>query len=269
MASEIYGVAYDDCKEKYPDGTPNPEGKNRRDSVKSILLGLMYSMTMESIAESLDVSKDEAQRIVDMLFGTFPAIKKVVDYYMEMAKEKGYISTVYGRKCRLPDIQLPQYEFVHTDNKDTPIEDEAIITYYWNRLKKIRYHKDRKLLWEEANARGVWIIDNNMKISDAERQVLNSVIQGTSADITKIAMLRIGQDESLRQWEFDMLLTIHDEIDGECPEEYAIKSNERISEIMIGSCADKITTPMKVDVDIARVWTGEDITEELKQKYVS
>lgn len=267
MASEIYGVPYDECKEKHPDGSSNPEGKARRDSVKSILLGLMYGMEVQTIADGLNVSVKEAQRIVDMLFDTFPAIKKVVDYYLDMAREKGYISTVYGRKCRLPDMQLPKYEFVHSGNRDEPIEDEGIIEFYWNRLENCRSGYKKKEIYEEANNRGIWIIDNTFKISEAERQVLNSVIQGTSADITKRAMKVIGEDALLREWEFDMLLTIHDEIDGECPEENSIKVSNRLSELMIASCRDKISVPMKVDVDIAREWTGEDITEELKQKY--
>lgn len=39
IASKVYAVPYDDCKEHYPDGTPNPEGKERRSSMKSVILG--------------------------------------------------------------------------------------------------------------------------------------------------------------------------------------------------------------------------------------
>jgi DNA polymerase I-like protein with 3'-5' exonuclease and polymerase domains len=269
MAAEIYGVDYEDCKEKHPNGDPNPDGKKRRDSVKAILLGLMYGMQLESLAESLHATKEEAQKIMDMLFDAFPAIKRVIDHYQEMARREGFILTVFGRKCRIPDMQLPKYEFVYVDNKDEYVEDTGIIEYYTARLDNAKYAKTRRQIWDDANARGIWIIDNSRKISDAERQVLNSVVQGTSADITKLAMLKIGEDEKLREWGFEMTLTIHDEVDGECPEEHALEVGDRLAEIMIDSCKSFILTPMRVDVDRSAYWTGDDVTKELQAKYAS
>jgi DNA polymerase-1 len=269
MASEVYKVAYDLCKEKNADGSPNAEGKKRRESVKSILLGLMYGMEIDTLAEGLGVPKQEAQRYMDMVFDTFPAIKQVVEYFQDMAKEHGYVTTIYGRKCRIPDMQLPKYEFVRADNREEHIEDPDIINYYWNQLDNCRSGKRKKEIWQDANDRGIWINDNTFKISEAERQVLNSVVQGSSADITKKAMKLIGEDALIKEWGFDMTLSIHDEVDGETWEETALKVGDRLSELMIISCADKISVPMKVDVDISRIWTGEDITEELKLKYAS
>lgn len=263
MASEIYGYHYDECKEKLPDGTNNPDGKKRRDSVKSILLGLMYGRQVKSIGEQLGVNEAEAQKIVDMVFEAFPAIKQVVDYYLDMARKKGFVVTVFGRKRRLPDMQLPEYEFVYADNKDEYIEDEQIIQYYWSKIKNVKWAKDRRRIFEEANSRGIWIVDNTSKIAEAERQCLNSVIQGTSADITKMAMLVIGTDEQLKEWGYQLLLSIHDEVIGEAPEETARRCADRVCELMIEVCKEGISVPMKVDPEITRIWYGEDITDEL------
>jgi DNA polymerase-1 len=265
MASEVYQTEYDLCKEKLPDGTLNPEGKKRRDSVKDIVLGLMYGRQVKSIAEKLGVSVAEAQKIVDMLFNTFPAIKQVVDYYINMAVEKGYVQTVYGRKRRLPDIQLPLYEFVHTEDRDRYVEDEQIIQHYLGRLSRANTWKKKQEIYQDANKYGIWIIDNSMTIADAERQTLNSVVQGTSADITKKAMLAIGESEELKALDFHMVLTVHDEIIGECPIENALKAKDIMTRLMIECCKDRILVPMKCDAEITYIWYGEDLTEELSK----
>lgn len=264
MAAEVYHVPYDECKEFRADGTVNPEGKKRRSSVKSILLGLMYGRSTKSIAEQLGTSEDEAQKIVDMLFNAFPSIKDVVDYFIRMVKEKGYVQTVYGRKRRLPEYNLPKYEFVQADDRTKHIEDEAVRQYYWTRINNAWGSQARKEVWEDANSKGIWINDNSFKISEAERQILNSVIQGTGADITKKAMVIIGQDKQLREWGFKLLLTIHDEIIGKAPKENALKCADRMRDLMLSCTQDTIVVPMSVDCEITTRWYGEDITEELK-----
>jgi DNA polymerase I-like protein with 3'-5' exonuclease and polymerase domains len=150
------------------------------------------------------------------------------------------------------------------ENRTVEIEDEALLDYYTYKWDNARTAKQRAAIKEEANNNGVWLVDNSSKIADCERQILNAVIQGTSADITKLAMLLLDRDERLRKLDYHMLLTVHDEIIGEVPQENALKAAAIVREIMLGSTAEKILTPMSVDMDITRVWYGEDITEELK-----
>lgn len=266
IASEVYRVDYDHCKEKFPDGTSNPEGKKRRDAMKSVVLGLMYGRGAGAIAEQLSWTKKEAQRIVDLFFDTFPAVKKVIDYYQSLAREKGYVPTVWGRKRRLPDIQLQEYVITNADG--TPAE-EAVVGYYMHLLGKYFGYKAKVEIKEDIQSKGLKIVDNGGKIADAQRQVLNSIIQGSSADITKKAMLLIGNDDILKELGAKMLLTVHDEIMVEAPEQVALQVANRVQELMIQAPTDIIKLPMKVDCEITRCWYGEDVTDELKEKYAA
>ena len=83
---------------------------------------------------------------------------------------------------------------------------------------------------------------------------------GSAADITKIAMIRIGQNEELKQLGYKMLFPVHDEIIAECPFENRKRCAELMSQIMIDSAAEKIDVPMKCDVEIFAYWYGPDIS---------
>jgi DNA polymerase I len=224
----------------------------------------MYGRGVASIAEQLGWTKERAQQIVDMFFNTFPAIKQVIDYYQNMAREKGYVMTVYGRKRRLPEINLPEYELIYEET-GTPVED-GVASYYINKLRNAWGSKKAELKKELLN-QGIKVIDNGGKIADAERQCLNSVIQGTSADITKRAMVLIGRNKRLRELGFKMVLTVHDEIIGKAPEQHALEASKIMSDLMIQSCAEEIFVPMRCDAEIMREWAGKDITKELEEKY--
>lgn len=111
MASEIYGYPVDECKEFRADGTVNPEGKARRTSVKSILLGIMYGRGTKSIAEQIGKSEKEAEKITENFFKGFPVIKEYQQGVIYKAEKLGYVSTLFGRKRRLPDMKLARDSF--------------------------------------------------------------------------------------------------------------------------------------------------------------
>lgn len=111
MASEIYGYPVDECKEFRADGTVNPEGKARRTSVKSILLGIMYGRGTKSIAEQIGKSEREAEIITENFFKGFPVIKEYQQGVIYKAEKLGYVSTLFGRKRRLPDMKLKRDSF--------------------------------------------------------------------------------------------------------------------------------------------------------------
>ena len=119
--------------------------------------------------------------------------------------------------------------------------------------------KEKRSIIFEAKERGISIKDNGGFIADAERQCINSVIQGSSADMTKLAMIAIGNDEQLKSLGCKLLLQVHDEVIAECPEQYAKVCSERLSQLMIQAAASKISVPMKCDAEITRVWYGEVI----------
>ena len=273
IAALSFNTTYDNCLEFRPDGTTNPEGKNRRTQAKSILLGVLYGRGVPSIAEQLHTTTKKAQAIKDSVFKGFPAIPKFEKDSLEMAEELGYVTTLWGRKRRLPDLQLEEYEFKWKDGvphdedlldfddmnvpevKEVP---EEIQKYYLKKLRKV-WGSQKRQIFEEANAEGIWIIDNGGKIADAERQCVNARIQGSAADMSKLAMIKVGRDKKLQEWGFRLLIPVHDELIGECPEENAKKCAERFAKLMSEAAESKLTIPIKCDVEITRAWYGERV----------
>ncbi len=268
IASKSFHQPYEQCREFNVDGTTNSEGKDRRTKAKSILLGVLYGRGVPSIAEQLNCSVDEAFNIKNSVFEGFPAIKKFEDDSLYMAKNEGYVTTICGRKRRLPDLQLPQYEFKWKDGytpdgdildfDDIDVEvPQSKIRYYLNKLNK-RFAK-KKDIFEEANQDGIWIIDNSNKLADSTRQCVNARIQGSAADLSKVAMIELNRDERLKELGFRMLIPVHDEVIAECPEENAKECSELLSQIMSRAAEEILKMPIKCDVSITKCWYGEEI----------
>lgn len=116
-------------------------------------------------------------------------------------------------------------------------------------------------LIEEASDAG-WIIkDNSGYIAKAERQCVNSIVQGTAAYMTKIALLLIDENERFREIGGRVILPIHDEILAQIPIEYAEEGAKILEDCMIAS-GKEMDMDISVDVEIESRWTGE-MTDEL------
>lgn len=272
IASIAYGLPYDECKEFRADGTRNPEGKERRGAAKAIVLGVCYGKGVASIGEDLGISKKKAQEIYDKIMVSFPGLKKFMEDSENMAREKGYVNTVWGRKRRLPNMQLPQYEFSYIggapkdfdplfDDNDSagPMEvDEETIQRYTTQLNRVYSWKEKERIKARAEAEGIKIKDNGGYIAEATRQCVNSRIQGSAADQTKLAMILVGNDERLKELGFKLLLAVHDELIGECPKENAKEVAERFSSLMVEAAKD-LSVPSKCDVEITECWYGDPL----------
>ncbi len=269
IASVAFNYPYEECLEFRPDGTTNPEGKERRSQAKSILLGINYGRGAVSIAEQLGCTKQKAEQIKDDVFTGFPAIEKFEQDSFRMAEELGYVTTLWGRKRRLPDMTLPDYEFTWSDSSesDDPLDFEdntpeevpdEIVNKYMKKLRTCWGSQKRKI-FEEANREGVWIIDNTKKKADAGRQCVNARIQGSAADQSKLAMIALHDDARLKELGFRILIPVHDEVIAECPKENAKEVAERFAYIMSHSSGDKFTIPISCDVAVSERWYGEEI----------
>ena len=270
IASLAFGKSYEDCLEFRPDGTTNSEGKERRSSAKSILLGILYGRGINSIAEQLHTTKNKAQQIQDRVFKGFPAIKQFEDDTIKMAQDLGYVTTFWGRKRRLPEMQLPEFEFkwkpgygdldplsFDTESVETDVPDD-IKRRYINKLHSAWGNKKRKI-YEEAASEGIIITDNGGKIADATRQCVNSRIQGSAADLTKLAAIEIHNNKRLKELGFKLLVPVHDEFIAECPLENAKECAELFSKCMSDAARD-MNIPISTDVTISREWYGEEIS---------
>ena len=281
MASDIYKMPYADCMEFYLDENgkktdkTNPEGKKRRSATKSILLGIMYGRGVPSIAEQINSTPEEAQKIIDDFYEAFPTIKKYTEYVQETAKRDGYTTTAWGRRRYLKHIQDEMYEFKYNDARQIDFNplftstgvinkevSQDIKDYYISKLEKTKNSYMRNKIIEDARKDGITIINNQSFIAEAKRQCLNSVIQGSSADMSKKAMILLGNNEELKSLGFRMLFPVHDEVIAECPFENRKRCAELMSQLMIQSGADKISVPMKCDVEAFFYWYGPDVALE-------
>lgn len=269
IASASFGVPYEDCLEFRPDGTTNKEGKERRTQAKSILLGILYGRGIASVAEQLHTTPEKAQAIQDKVFKGFPAIKQFEEDTLTMAEQLGYVTTFWGRKRRLPEMQLPTYEFQYLPghgDKDPlsfdSVEEDLTVPYeiqqkYLRLLKQAHFGRKRKI-FEQANEEGIYIVDNEKKIADTTRQCVNARIQGSAADMSKKAGIIISNNQRLKELGFKLLIPIHDEYLGMCPIETAKECSELFNKCMCEAAKD-LGLPINCDVSIAKCWYGEEI----------
>ena len=190
-----------------------------------------------------------------------------------MGEELGYVTTISGRKRRLPALQLDEYEFkwkngVAPDNdlldfdsdEEQDIPDRTIRKYLTN-LHNCRFNEKRKI-FEQANEEDIWIVDNGAKIAEAVRQTVNARIQGSAADLTKLAMIELNNNQKLKDLGFRLLIPVHDEIIAECPEENVKECSKLLADTMSKAAEKILEMPIKCDVTITKEWYGEEIVYE-------
>ncbi len=134
--------------------------RDERTKSKRANFGIIYGITVFGLAERLDISRDEAKRLIDGYFETFPAVHDYMEQAKEQARQVGYVKTLFGRRRYLPDIRSAN-----------------------------------------ATVRGF-----------AERNAINAPIQGTAADIIKVAMIHIFQRFKAEHIRSKMILQVHDEL---------------------------------------------------------
>ena len=240
----------------------------------------MYGRGANSIAEQIGSTYEEAQKIVDDFYTGFPKVKQWMDDTESSAKKNGYVEDFWGRRRRLPDINLPKYTIKSklSSSEFNPLlgskglcsnENSTLIKSYQESLKSIKSRKDYEKIKNDALAKGIYITDNGGFIAQAQRQCVNARVQGGAASMTKIAMRKIFDDEELKQLGFRIVLQIHDELIGECPKENAERCMNKLSEVMKNSVSDKINVPFKCDGYIVNRWYEDDYSDILKEEYES
>jgi len=79
-------------------------GEQRR-SAKAINFGLIYGMSAFGLARQLGIERAQAQQYVDLYFQRYPGVKAYMDATRALAREQGYVETLFGRRLYLPDIK--------------------------------------------------------------------------------------------------------------------------------------------------------------------
>lgn len=147
-AAKIYGVDVSEVT-----------GDMRR-KAKTANFGIIYGISVFGLAERLGIPRSESKELIDGYFNTYPRIKEYMDESINVAKEKGYVETIFKRKRFLPDIN----------------SHNAVVRGY------------------------------------AERNAINAPIQGSAADIIKLAMVRIHNRFEKEKLRSRMILQVHDEL---------------------------------------------------------
>lgn len=278
IASKVYNNNYEDNLEFRSDGSMNPDGKKRRSSCKTLLLGIMYGMEIPAIAESLNCSVKEASDIKLSFFTQFPKVKNWIEETQIYAKTYGYVEDIWGRRRRLPDIQRPKYEIKSKSKVSTfnpligssgidQILDESVVNKYLMELNRCKNRTEFNSIKERAVKDNITIYNNSGFISQAERQCVNARIQGGAASMSKLAMINVYNNEELRSLGFRLLIAVHDELIGECPKENKERCKELLSSIMINSAKPEVVVPMKCDADDFTAWYEDVYGSELKKEY--
>ncbi len=187
-AAEVFGVDLDAVS------------KDQRRSAKAINFGLIYGMSAFGLARQLSIGRGEAQDYVNLYFERYPGVKAYMDNTRQLAKEQGYVETVFGRRLYLPEIN--------------------------SRNGQLRQY--------------------------AERSAINAPMQGTAADIIKLAM--IGVDSWLQSATVDarLIMQVHDELVVEVRDEEAAAVQEELVRRM--SQAASLKVPLKVEAARGLNW---------------
>lgn len=296
IAQSMYNNKYEDNLEFYEAGKKiiiegneiicgykthqNKAGKERRVQAKSVLLGLLYGRGAKSIGEQIGKTAKEGQEIIDRFYTAFPNVKKWIDSVYKKVKTVGYVEDFFGRRRRLPDILLEPYVVTPTISDNVSLENfnpflgcenksdsEKLIKEYLNMTKNIHSYKDYESIKTKAQNDGLTIQANTNKIAQAERQSVNAIVQGGAATLTKMAMLNIYRDKELKDLGFHTLITVHDEIMGECPAENAELVSERLSKVMTDTAKPYMKVPMKCDTYVVSHWYADEMTASLREEY--
>lgn len=268
IASIAFDMPYEDCTEFNPDGTTNHDGKDRRKKSKAIALGIVYGKGVKAIADDLHVDIDKAQEIKDAILKAFPKLAAYLDDVIVFLENNGYVEDFYGRRRRLPDIFLPEYEFEFGYGSVTEDTKEYYTDLYFNKINKCKSYREKSQLIDELNSKGIKVTQNGGFIAQAIRQAYNSPVQSTASVITKKAILNIFNNKRLNELGCKIVLTIHDENVCSVPREHAYEASKLIEKCSV-EAGKELAAKLRCDVCISDCWSGTEYKFNDKKELVA
>lgn len=289
ISSIALGFPYEECLEFNPiTGELQPEGKERRSIGKVLNLGITYGMSVQSISESLFGTREdmtdeqklkEAQKIQDSLMKGFPDLARAISDAQRKAATLGYTETILGRRRHHPNMQLPKFEFEPMDGYVNPDIDpldpkslenkeqipKRIIDNLTKEFNSYKWYGKIVKRTKELAEQKIKVINNSYKIEEASRQVFNAIIQGSAADLTKMAMLRLEHDPEWEEVGGRFLLPVHDELICEVPLENAEKGAEVLARCMC-EAGDFLPFKLSCDVETTFRWYGLPVKTILEKE---
>lgn len=186
-ASTIFNIPIEEVTDTY------------RRYAKAVNFGIIYGISDFGLSENVGITVKEAKKYIEDYLEKYPKIKEYMDNTKNIAVEKGYVETKFGRRRYVPNIVSQNY-----------------------------------IIREQA-----------------KRIAMNAPIQGTAADITKIAMVKIEERIKKEKLDAKILLQVHDEIIVECNDNIKEKVANILKEEM--EKAAVLQVPLIADIRISEV----------------
>ncbi|HMT80541.1 MAG TPA: DNA polymerase I [Azonexus sp.] len=187
-AGEIFGV------------TPLEVGPDQRRVAKSINFGLIYGMSAFGLARQLGLERSAAQTYIDRYFARYPGVARYMEEAREMARQKGYVETAFGRRLWFPEIRS----------------------------------------------------SNGNRRQGAERAAINAPMQGTAADLIKLAMIAVQNWLEKSALKSKLVLQVHDELLLEVPDNELMEIRTHLPRLMAQVAELKV--PLVVEVGVGPNW---------------
>jgi len=181
-------------------GKPTDVDPEQRRRAKAINFGLIYGMSAFGLAKQLQIPQREARSYIEIYFDRYPGVKRYMDETRELARQQGYIETLFGRRLNLPEI----------NSKNAPRRQYA------------------------------------------ERTAINAPMQGTAADLIKMAMIALDHWLTENDPDSRIIMQVHDELVLEVKQSAAKRLAQRTAEVMCG--VTELKVPLVVDCGIGINW---------------
>jgi len=189
-AAEIFGVERDQV-----------ESEQRR-FAKVINFGLIYGMSAFGLAQNLNIERSAAKSYIERYFARYPGVRQYMDDTRELAKEKGYVETYFGRRLWVPEISS----------------------------------------------------SNGTRRAAAERAAINAPMQGTAADLIKLAMVAVQNWLVSEELQTKLIMQVHDELVLEVPDGELSLVKEKLPELMQNVAT--LDVPLLAEVGVSNNWDG-------------
>jgi DNA polymerase-1 len=187
-AAEVFGAA------------PAEVTSEQRRYAKVINFGLIYGMSAFGLARQLGLERGAAQAYIDRYFARYPGVANYMETTRQLARDKGYVETVFGRRLWLPEIK------------------------------------------SSAQARR----------QAAERAAINAPMQGTAADIIKLAMIAVQRRLDEARMQSLLVLQVHDELVLEVPVAELEAVRSELPRLMAGVA--QLSVPLVAEVGTGANW---------------
>lgn len=171
-----------------------------RSTAKAVNFGIIYGIGEYSLSKDINITLEQAKKYIADYFSKYPEVKKFMDNTVENAVKTGTVSTMFGRKRRIPELS--------SSNKNI--------------------------------------------MASGKRIAMNTPVQGTAADLIKIAMINVHNRLKAEKLNAELILQVHDELIIESDISCAERCSEILKEEMMNVCDMKV--PLSVDVNTGISW---------------